>query len=195
MTQRIPQGWTAVLALSFGIALGASAMVWSLPDTTLQTAHIEQAPRYDEHFARLEQAVTTLTQSLERRSAPSVATQPVSVVAPFGAAITQESLTKLLRQELQNALDQWNPEAHKERALEIANAKLRDTPENKAAYQSATSVVRTAVAAKRWTDEDAQTLRLAIGQLTREQHDELMELLIPAINSGEIKVETKGPLF
>ena len=89
----------------------------------------------------------------------------------------------------------WLRSLREARAQEIANAQLRNTPENQAAYQNASSVVRTALAAKRWTDEDAHTLRETMGQLTREQHEELMELLLPAINRGELAVETVGPLF
>ena len=139
--------------------------------------------------------MTALTQSLERNNSPGVRLEPTCATIQSGDTVTPQALTKIMRQELQQALAEWSPEAQQARAQEIANAQLRDTPENKAAYQSASSAVRTALAAKRWTDEDAHTLRVSMGQLTREQHEELMELLLPAINRGEIKVETSGPLF
>jgi hypothetical protein len=183
------------MAFSVGIALGAGTMMWMPQAVTVQTITAEHAPRYDRQFAQLEQAVTDLTQALEQNNSPGVRLEPTNAVALSGDTMTPQMLTKILRQELQHALAEWSPEAQQARAQEIANAQLRDTPENKAAYQSASSVVRTALTAKRWTDEDAHTLRVTMGQLTREQHDELMELLLPAINSGEIKVETTGPVF
>ena len=169
--------------------------MWMPHASTVQTTTADHEPRYDQQFAQLEQAVTALTQSFERNNSPDVRHEPTNTAVPSGDTMTPQTLTKILRQELQQALAEWSPEAQQARAQEIANAQLRDTPENKAAYQSASSVVRTALAAKRWTDEDAHTLRVTMGQLTREQHEELMELLLPAINRGEIKVETSGPLF
>lgn len=72
---------------------------------------------------------------------------------------------------------------------------MLDSPENQAAYQSASDVVNTAVAAKRWTEEDKETLRAAFGLLTNDQRMELMNMLAPAINGGEIAVEVSGSLF
>ena len=77
----------------------------------------------------------------------------------------------------------------------IAEAQILNTPENKAAYPSASSVVQTAVAAKRWTEEDKETFCSAFGLLTNTQRMELMNILAPAINNGEVKVEVIGPLF
>jgi hypothetical protein len=56
-------------------------------------------------------------------------------------------------------------------------------------------VVNTAVAAKRWTEEDKETFRSAFGLLTNTQRMELMNILAPAINNGGVKVEVMGPLF
>ena len=38
-------------------------------------------------------------------------------------------------------------------------------------------------------------IRTAFGALTNNQRMELMNILAPAINRGEIKVEVTGPLF
>lgn len=169
--------------------------MWMPQSATVQTTVADPAPRYDQQLAKLEQAVTDLTQAFEQSRTLDAHPEKTCATAQASDAMTPVSLTTIVRQELQQALAEWSPEAQQARAQEIANAKLRDTPENKAAYQSASSVVRTAVAAKRWTDEDAQTLRETMGQLTKEQHEELMELLLSAINRGEVKVQTTGPLF
>jgi hypothetical protein len=72
---------------------------------------------------------------------------------------------------------------------------MLNSPENRAAYQSASDTVRTAVAAKRWTEEDKETFRAAFLRLTNDQRTELMQILAPAINRGDITVEVTGPLF
>jgi len=46
-----------------------------------------------------------------------------------------------------------------------------------------------------WTEEDKETFRAAFGLLTNDQRMELMNILAPAINRGEITVEVTGPLF
>jgi hypothetical protein len=68
------------------------------------------------------------------------------------------------------------------------------SPENKAAYQTASSVVQIAVAAKRWTEDDRENFRAAFGQLTNNQRMELMNILAPAINNGGVTVDVHGPL-
>ena len=99
------------------------------------------------------------------------------------------------REEVRNAVAQESPGAQRAKEEAIAEAKILNSPENRVAYQSASSVVQTAVAAKRWTEEDKENFRGAFGALTNMQRMELMNALIPAINNGDIKVEVHGPLF
>lgn len=195
MAQQNNGKWMTVVAFSAGIALGAGTVVWMTQSSTVQTTAGNHETRYDQQFAQLKQAVTTLAQSLERNNSPGVRPEPTCATVQSGDTVTQQSLTKIIRDELRQALAQWTPDSQQARAQEIVSAQLRNSPENRAAYQSASDIVRTAVAAKRWTEEDRQTFREAMGHLTKEQHMELMELLLPAINRGEITVETAGPLF
>jgi hypothetical protein len=183
------------MAFSVGIVLGAGTVAWMPQSSTIQTTTGDCELRADQQFAQLEQAVTALTHSLERSNPPGVRPEPTCATAQANNNVTQQALTKILREELRQALAQWSPESQQARAEEIANAQLRNAPENQAAYQSAAAVVRAAVAGRRWTAEDGQILRETMGQLTAEQHQELMALLLPAINRGEIVVETVGPLF
>jgi hypothetical protein len=193
MTHQYYGKWMAVIAV--GVALGAGTLSRRTPDSTPQVTHDKPEPHYDQQFARLEQEVTALTQAVERSNAPDVRPQPACATTQTDTDNARQSLAKIIREELRQALAQCTPEGQKERAEEIANAQLRDSPENHAAYQSVSAVVRAAVAAKRWTDEDAQDFRATLGRLTKEQHQELMELLLPAINRGEVTVETSGSLF
>ena len=88
-----------------------------------------------------------------------------------------------------------SPEAQRAREEAIAEAQVLNSPENRAAYQSASDVVQAAVAAKRWTEEDKENFRPAFGLLTNSQRMELLNILAPAINGGEVRVEASGPLF
>jgi len=181
--------------MAIGVALGVGTLSWLTPAATPQVTHANTETRYDQQFARLEQAVTALTHTVEQSGSPGLRPQLTCATAQTFTEETRQSLTKVIREELRQGLAQWTPESQQARAEAIANAQLHNTPENRAAYQSASAVVHAAVSAKRWTEDDAHTLREALGQLTKEQHQELMELLLPAINRGEVAVETPGSLF
>jgi hypothetical protein len=181
MTQQNKGRWMTALALSGGIALGAGTVAWMPLSSTTQTTTGDHETRYDQQFAQLKQAVTALTQSVERNNSPGVHPEATCATAQSGDNVTQQALATIIREELRQALAQWTPGSQQARAQEIATAQLLNSPENRAVYQSASDVVRTAVD--------------ALGQLTKEQYLELMEILIPAINRGEIKVETAGPFL
>jgi hypothetical protein len=53
----------------------------------------------------------------------------------------------------------------------------------------------TIITVNRRTEEDKETFRVAFGSLTNDQRMELVNVLAPAINGGEIQVEVTGPLF
>lgn len=195
MTQQKHNGWTMVVVLGVGITLGAGAMAWMARSLTSQVTTRDHEPRYDQRFTQLEQAVTTLTQSLERIGTPGTPPEPTYAADGASNTAAQQALATMIRAELHQALAQWTPESRQAREDEIVATQILNSPENKAAYQSAADVVRTAVAAKRWTDDDRRVLNDALDQLTKEQFLEVMEQLLPAINRGEITVETTGPLF
>lgn len=195
MPQQKHNSWTMVVMLGVGIALGAGAMAWMARSSTNQVATRDHESHYDQRFTQLEQAVTTLTQSLERLGPPGALPEPTDAANGASPTAAQPALAAIIRAELRQALAQWTPGSRQAREDEIAAAHLLNSPENRAAYQSAADVVRTAVAAKRWTDDDRRVLNDALGQLTEEQFLDVMEQLLPAINRGEISVETTGPLF
>jgi hypothetical protein len=58
-----------------------------------------------------------------------------------------------------------------------------------------TDRVQYALTVGRWTDDDAQALQAALPYLTQDQTMEVSEMLLPAMNRGEIAVETNGPPF
>ena len=151
--------------------------------------------QHDQRLVKLEQAVTALTQALQVKQTKDARPEPTRVAVPANAEDSRQALAQIIREEVRQAVADASPEAQRAREEAIAEAQILNSPENRAAYQSASSVVTTAVAAKRWTEEDKETFRAAFGQLTNNQRMELMNILAPAINNGEVKVEVNGPLF
>jgi hypothetical protein len=117
------------------------------------------------------------------------------VTVPASSEVSRPDLARLSREEIRTATANESPEAGREKGEALAAAQTLNSPENRAAYQSASDVVRTAVAAKRWAEEDKESFRAAFGLLTNTQRMELMNVLAPAINNGEVTVEVRGPLF
>jgi hypothetical protein len=144
---------------------------------------------------KLEQAVMALTQAMQSGQMKTASSGPTQGSVPATSEVSRQDLVRVIRDEVHHAMAQENPEAQRAREEAIAEAQMLNSPENHAAYQSASSVVNTAVAAKRWTEEDKETFSTAFGQLTNDQRMELMNILAPAINNGEIEVEVTGPLF
>jgi len=161
-----------------------------LPEQRVQTNSHD-----DQRLAKLEQAVTTLTQALQVRQSRDVQPEPTRVTVPANSEVSRSDLAQVIREEVRQAMVKESPEAQRAKEEAIAEAQILNSPENRAAYQNASSVVQTAVAAKRWTEEDKETFRAAFGALTNNQRMELMNILAPAINNGQVKVEVMGPLF
>jgi hypothetical protein len=180
---------------SLGILVGVAAAVWMTPPPSLPAIPANADSPYDHRFEQLEHAVTALTQALQVNQTPPVRPEPTCVTAPANHDVSRQSLAHIIREELRQALVDASPEGQRARAEEMATAQVRNSPANRAAYQSAADVVRAALAAGRWTEEDKETFRAAFGLLLNEQRMELMQMLIPAINQGEIAVEVAGPLF
>jgi hypothetical protein len=136
-----------------------------------------------------------LTQAVQSSQTKTTRPEPTRVTAPANSEVSRSDLAQVIREEVRQAMVQESPEALRAKEEALAEAKILNSPENKAAYQGASSVVQTAVAAKRWTEEDKEIFRAAFGQLTNNQRMELMNVLAPAINNGQVKVEVMGPLF
>jgi hypothetical protein len=187
--------WSTIVTLSMGLLVGVGATVWMTPLSPLSETQAHADAQHDQRLAQLEHAVTALIQSLQISQTKNASPEPTCVTAPATNEVSRQALAQIIREEVRQAVAEASPEAQRGREEAIAEAQVLNSPENRAAYQSALSVVNTAVAAKRWTEEDKETLGAAFGQLTNNQRMELMNVLAPAINGGEIKVEVTGPLF
>ncbi|MBZ4375762.1 hypothetical protein [Corallococcus sp. AS-1-6] len=52
-----------------------------------------------------------------------------------------------------------------------------------------------ALSARQWGDAQARELAASVPLLTQQQQVDLLRRLSVAINEGQLKVETRGPLF
>jgi hypothetical protein len=163
--------------------------------STAQATKGPEEPALARRLAQLEKAVTALTNSLQSNNTKGSLPKTTCTSSQSNEHNSRQAIAQIIREELQHALLRGNPENQQARAEEIAVAQALHSPENRAAYQSAAAVVHTALVTGRWTDEDGRIFRDAFVQLTNDQRTEVMELLAPAINRGEIVVETSGPLF
>ena len=165
------------------------------PPSPLSDTPAHTDPPHAHRLGKLEQAVTALTQALNVKQTKDMRSEPTQVAVQANDDASRQALARIIRDEVRQAVADASPEAQRAREEALAEAEVLASPENRAAYQSATDVVQAAVAAKRWTEEDKEDFREAFGLLTNDQRMELMNTLAPAINNGEVKVEVTGPLF
>jgi putative intracellular protease/amidase len=63
---------------------------------------------------------------------------------------------------------------------------------NVGALEDAHRIVEDAIYTGRWTDDDAQAIREVMMHLTRAQQDEVLRILVPALQS-ELEVDSYPP--
>lgn len=105
------------------------------------------------------------------------------------AAWLRAELAQVLREELGNRALQ-EPEDSKKRP-----SPPEATPQNLAAFQEGSKVIDNAIAARRWTEEDATLLRKALGTMTPAQQDEVIQRLVITLNTNTLEVRTIGAPF
>ena len=195
MTTQHKKLWTTLVTLSIGILVGVGVTVVMFTPPPIPETHIHADSQHDNRLAKIEEAMTALTQAVQTKPTNNACPEPTRVALPGNAEESFQALARLMRDEIRQAAADMSPENQRAREEAMAEAKILNSPENHVAYQTASSVVTTAVAAKRWTEEDKETFTSAVGLLTSNQRMELMDRLIPAVNNGEVKVEVNGPLF
>jgi len=195
----------AFVMFGAGYLVALGVRVVSLPATQHEAVPDEYGQILRQTHARLdrvEQTLTTLAGAVgdaiqasarleehSARSAEPVRSTPQAL--PSEQALRQE-IAQILREELWNVLAAAGAGADGVQAEDMAAAKVLDTPQNVEAYTRAHEVVRGALASRYWADDDAQELRQSFASLTNAQREEILQILFPAINRGEIAVETSG---
>jgi hypothetical protein len=187
--------WVTVVALSVGVVLGCGISSWNAKSATAQATKRNEETQHDRRLVQLEKAVTALTHALQDNDTKGALPETTCAASQSNNDVPRQAIAQIIRGELQLALTKGSPEREQARAQEIAIAQALNSPENRAAYQSASGVVHAALADGRWTDENGRMFRDAFVQLTNDQRMEIMNMLAPAINRGDISVETSGPLF
>ncbi|NVJ27048.1 MULTISPECIES: hypothetical protein [Myxococcus] len=129
---------------------------------------------------------------LEATRAPSLQMRHASA-PPTGstvdAAWLRAELAQVLREELGNRAPTEPEDAQKKPPAP------EPTPQNLAAFQEGTRVIDKAIAARRWTEEDASSLRKELGAMTPAQRDEVIQRLVVTLNTNTLEVRTMGAPF
>jgi hypothetical protein len=129
---------------------------------------------------------------LERIEASRGALPPSTTVA---AAFDSPALRREIRQMLQEELRAFASTGAGSASPAAKPEPPPPSAESVAATEQAHRLLEAAATARRWTDRDREQLRVLLPQLTNEQRQEILTSLIPAVNRGDIKVETTGSIY
>ncbi|ADO69823.1 hypothetical protein [Stigmatella aurantiaca] len=110
-----------------------------------------------------------------------------AVASPVDAAALKAELAKVLREEL-------GTQAQGEPVLEPQPPPAL-SPQAVAAHQQAQRILEEATRTRRWSDEDARSLRRALVDMTDAQREEVVRRLITTLNSNTLDVQTQGMPF
>jgi hypothetical protein len=165
-----------------GVGVGWSIAAFRSPVAEEAKASEALATR----FERLERSIARLEQSLADRP-PIVVETGANTVAAFDEARVRRSIEGIVQSELRGAISKSSPR------WEGDSPEGEATPaaEREEAYERAHETVLSALARRRWTDEDREGLRDAMSRLTPVQRQEVAGGLVQAINEGHIEIE--GP--
>jgi hypothetical protein len=126
-----------------------------------------------------------------RTDRPMAALTPPAVPV-LGSDALRGDIRRILREELQLARQPEPVQAA------IAAAPATPPPESAEAVAAAEQghrIVDGALAAQRWGDQDVTAIRQILPQLAADDRDALLKQLVPAINTGRVRLETVGQIF
>lgn len=137
--------------------------------------------------------------------APSPGHAGVSAASSRAAAprgLTEADLQRVIRAELAAtppvASAPAAPAAPAADADEAAAAEAAPAPLSPAAASALLAAherIDRALAARQWTQKDAAALTAAFEVLPAAQRDDLLHVLVPALNRGELQLAYRGPIF
>lgn len=165
---------TTVLVGVLGLIVGAGAMWVVAPDG--KPAAVAAVPRPSP--ARIE---------------PAVAPGPALGAVALRSAIRDEVRAALQDQAAALRAEQAAP-ANGPAPVDGATA-AAEPPAPTPVYQAARAHLAERTADGSWTDADRDRLRIALGDMTPDERQEIMKAVIVAANRGQLKVRVQGPLF
>ncbi|NOK17576.1 hypothetical protein [Corallococcus carmarthensis] len=133
--------------------------------------------------ARLERMEGRLNQVLAQRQSPAVALPGAPALPADLDARMEQAVTRALQAQAANVAPREDTAPREPHAR------------NASAWSRGNEVVDRALSARRWGDEQARELSASMPSLTQQQQVDLLRRLSVAINEGQLKVETHGPLF
>jgi hypothetical protein len=216
MMQHKRTAFVALITFATGLLVGLAAGVGRSGSMTKDKVAHETAIAYaqvlQQHTARLgeversfqqrtarladiEQALAAAMDGLQNAPPSEAKTDGHMVAALPAETVLRQDLHRLLREELRDVLAAVGTGEERGQEEQAEAEEEQQSQENREAFDTAYDIVGNALAIGRWTNDDGHSFRHALTSLTGKQQQEILELLIPAVNRGEIKVETVGPLF
>ncbi|WP_375756287.1 hypothetical protein [Corallococcus exercitus] len=145
--------------------------------------------------ARLERMEGRLNQLLAQRQGPVAALPGAPARAPELPADLdarlEQAVTRALQAQAQAQASGPGPQDDDRPSQEPPVPEAQ----NAAAWARGNEVVDRALSGRKWGEAQARELSASVPSLTMQQREDLLRRLIMAINQGQLKVDTRGPLF
>lgn len=107
---------------------------------------------------------------------------------PDGEALRRD-VGQIVREELRAFVAQSSGAAR----TTTTAAPNEPEPQNDEMRGRALALVQAATGKRTWTKDDASALHQLMPQLTADQRQEVVQTLLPLLNSGNIRVDTRAP--
>lgn len=135
--------------------------------------------------AALREIRDTLAELRDRPAPQAETSRPERTAAALDAPVLRAELTRLVREAL----------SAESTRIAVPTAKEAPAPsaENLQAFQDGERLIRQAAQSKLWTGSNREELHRLLAQMTDDQRSRALQLLLPAINRGEIQPEGGGP--
>ena len=187
----------ATIIFSLGLVLGWGLGAGFSTSPSLSDADLLQQQAVQ--LTAIEQTLKTVSQTLQKSRKNEGQQAHRRTATTLDEQDLRHMIARVIENELGNGLrnvfEEFGVQNGNTLGAGQAETDILNTPENINAYREAQDLVSFAINEGVWTDEDVHELRSALPHLTTEQRTEVLQTIIPAINAGEIVVESSGPLL
>lgn len=122
------------------------------------------------------------------------ATAAVGVTRQAAESMLRDTIQTVLKQELAPYRQVVTSSEEKQKMAEIDAIKEK-SPANIQAFNEAKTIISSAIAQGKWSNEDNMAIAQQAIHLTDEQHNKLLDSVLSAINRKEIKIDDALPIF